>query len=65
MDIAAASIQMSNMEVAQEIDVSVAKMAMDSFDAKAADFMKLLDANLKIMEQSVSPHLGGNLDIKI
>ena len=65
IDIAAASIQMSNMEAAQEIDVSIAKMAMDTVDTRAADFMKLLDANLKVMEQSVNPHIGGNLDIKI
>lgn len=65
MDVAALSMGLSQMKVAQEASVSVLKMSMDNAKVQSADLMKMLEVNTKIMEQSVSPHIGGNIDIKL
>ena len=58
MDIAALSMGLSQMQLAQEVGVSVMKMAMETSEVQVADLTKL-------MEQSVTPHLGGNIDISL
>lgn len=58
MDIAALSTGLSQMKVAQEASVSVLKMAMDTAKGQSLDLAKML-------EQSVNPHIGGNIDISI
>ena len=58
MDIAAMSTVMSQMKVQQEASMSVMKMAMDTAKQNTSDMVKT-------MEMSVSPHLGGNIDIKL
>lgn len=58
MDIAALSMGLSQMQLAQEVGVSVMKMAMETSEVQVADLTKL-------MEQSVTPHIGGNIDISL
>ena len=58
MDIAALSMGLSQMQLAQEVGVSVLKMAMETSEVQVADLTKM-------MEQSVTPHLGGNTDISL
>lgn len=58
MDIAALSIALSQFKVAQSASISVAKMTMDT--AKQS-----MDQQVKLMEQSVNPNLGANIDIKL
>lgn len=65
MDIAAMSMGLSQMKVAQQASISVMKIAIDSAKGQAGDMAKMLEANTKMMEQSVKPHVGGNLDIKL
>lgn len=65
MDIAALSISLSQMKIAQQASVSVLKMAMDTAKVQAVDLTKMLEVNTKIMEQSVNPHLGKNIDIRL
>ncbi len=65
MDIAALSMGLSQMKIAQQASISVMKMAMDAAEMQAVNLMKLLETNSKMMEQSVQPHLGANLDIKL
>ncbi len=65
MDIAALSMNLSQMKVAQEASVSVLKMAMNSMKGQSIDLTDMLKVNTKIMEQSVNPHIGKNIDIKI
>jgi hypothetical protein len=65
MDIADLSMGLSQMKVAQEASVSVSKIAMDSMKGQSIDLAKMLEVNTKIMEQSVNPHVGGNIDISI
>lgn len=65
MDIAALSMNLSQMKVAQEASVSVLKMAMDSMKGQSFDLTQMLEVNTKMMEQSVNPYIGGNIDISI
>lgn len=58
MDIAALSSGLSQMKLAQAVSVSVAKISMDTVETQANEMVKML-------EQSVQPHLGGNLDIRL
>ena len=46
------------MQFAQEVGVSVLKMAMDSVEVQAVGLTKM-------MEQSVTPHLGGSIDVSL
>lgn len=38
-------------------------MAMDSMKGQSVDLTRMLEVNTKMMEQSVNPHIGGNIDI--
>lgn len=58
MDIAALSMGLSQMKLANEVGVSVMKMAMDTAVDQSAEMTKM-------METSVNPHIGGNIDIKL
>lgn len=58
MDIGALSMGLSQMKIAQEASVSVMKMAMETGEVQ-------LEELTKIMEQSVVPNLGGNIDISL
>ena len=65
LNIAALSMGLSQMKVAQEASVSVLKMAMDSMKVQSVDLTKMLEVNTKMMEQSVNPYAGGNIDISL
>ena len=65
MGIAALSMDISQMKVAEEASASVLKMAMDSMKGQSVDLAKMLEVNTKMMEQSVNSHIGGNIDISI
>jgi hypothetical protein len=65
MDIAALSMGLSQMKAAEGASASVLKMAMDNMKGQSVDLAKMLEVNTKIMEQSVNPHIGGNIDISI
>jgi hypothetical protein len=57
MDIAAISIGFNQMKVSQEVNMSVLKIAMDTAKEQAVDLIKLL-------EVTVSPYLGGNIETR-
>ena len=57
MDIAAMSMGLSQMKLANDVGASVLKMAMDTGEGQMDDIMKM-------MEQSVNPHIGLSIDIK-
>ena len=62
MDIAALSVVLNNSKIADQAGVQVMKLAMDT----AASQSKALTADMvQLMQQSVQPHLGGNVDIKV
>lgn len=58
MDIAGLSMGLSQMKLSNEISTSVLKMAMDSSVGQMEDLTQM-------MEQSVNPHIGSSLDIKL
>ncbi|WP_338028330.1 YjfB family protein [Crassaminicella indica] len=49
---------MSQEKVMQQASLSVMKMAMDTSKSQSVELTKM-------MEQSVNPHVGGNIDIKL
>ena len=57
MDIASLSMALSQMNVRQEASVSVMKKSMDQAESNGASVVKML-------EQSVQPHIGGSVDLK-
>ena len=57
MDIAALSMAMSQMNARTEANVSIMKKTIDQAETIGQDVVKML-------EQSVRPHIGGNLDIR-
>lgn len=64
MDIAALSVIKSMAHIKQQAGIQVLKMAMDS-SQENADFYTRMLAPVKQMEQSVSPHLGRYIDIRV
>ncbi|BEP29079.1 YjfB family protein [Helicovermis profundi] len=58
MDIASLSTAMSQMNIASQVSTRVMKLGMDSAKQN-------MENQLKIIEQSVSPNLGKNIDIKL
>ncbi|WP_081986995.1 YjfB family protein [Planococcus sp. CAU13] len=57
MDIAALSMALSQMNVRQEASISVMKKSMDQAESGGQDLIKML-------EQSVQPHIGGSVNVK-
>ncbi len=58
MDVAAASIELKGIQLAQQVDVALVKKVMDTSEENA-------QALISTMERSVSPNLGGNIDIRV
>lgn len=65
MDIAAMSTMISQAKVQQQASLSVMKMAMNVGKTQMNDIVQMVEESTKAMEQSVTPHLGGNIDIKL
>lgn len=65
MDIAGLSMGLSQMKVAQQVSMSVLKMAMNASQVQMEDLLQMVQQNAKMMEQSVNPHIGGKIDIKL
>lgn len=58
MDVAAMSVVMKQGQLMQQVGVAVMKKAMESAEIST-------EALLQVMEQSVQPNLGQNIDIKL
>lgn len=66
MDIAALSMGLSQMKVAQQASISVMKMAMDTAKGQASDLASLLESSTtKVSDNSLTPHLGRNIDTNV
>lgn len=57
MDIAALSTAMSQASLQQQVSLSVTNKAMEQSEVAS-------EGLIKMMEQSVQPHLGGSIDVK-
>lgn len=58
MDIASLSTALSMTQLNNDIGVAMLSKQLDTMEDMG-------DSMVKIMEQSVTPHLGGNIDISI
>ena len=58
MDIAALSTSMSQMNLTSQIGTAVLSMSMDMAETAG-------DGLIKVMESSVTPELGTNIDIRV
>ena len=66
MDIAAISMGLSQMKVAQQASISVMKMAMDTAKGQASDLASMLESSTtKLSDNSLTPHLGRNIDTSV
>ena len=65
MNIPSLSIAMNQSKLHHQVRVSVMKMAMESMKTQGIELAEMLETTTKIMEQSVNPHIGGNVDISI
>ncbi len=65
MDIAALSMGLSQMKVAQQAGISVMKLAVDAAQGQTAELAKMLEAGFQAMEASVTSHLGANIDVSV
>jgi hypothetical protein len=58
MDVALASMALSQSQLMTNVSVAVLKNSLDTVEVSA-------DNMIKMMEQSVSPNLGQSIDIKL
>lgn len=58
MDIAVLTIMMNQSQIQQQASLSVMKIAMNTAEQNSVDLTKML-------EQSVQPHLGSSIDLKL
>lgn len=57
MDIAALSMVLNQAKVQQQVDISLTKKAMNQAQENSNSLVKM-------MQQSIQPHLGGSIDVK-
>lgn len=72
MDIPSLSVALSQSKVMDQAGTAVLSMALDSTKQETATLIEMMDASVgapevsaKMMEQSVHPNLGANIDISI
>lgn len=68
MDIAALSMGMSQMQVAQQASLSVMKMAMDTGTEQMTDMMKMVEtstASAPVAGPAPNPYIGQMLDVTV
>ncbi|NLB78864.1 MAG: putative motility protein [Clostridiaceae bacterium] len=58
MDVAAMSVVMKQGQLMRQVGIAVMKKAMDSAEMSTENL-------LKVLEQSVNPNLGQNIDIRL
>ena len=58
MDIAALSVSLNQINTSSEVGVVMLSKALDTQEEMGAEMIKM-------MEQSVTPHLGANIDVSV
>lgn len=64
MDIAALSSIMAQSKVQQQVGIQLSSKVMDVAKQQSDALMKIMESGNAI-EKSVTPYLGGNIDIKL
>lgn len=63
MDIAGVSTALSNVSLQSSVGTAVLDKAMDTNEALGAGMIQMIDA--AAMEQSVTPNVGANFDMRV
>lgn len=63
MDIAGLSTALSTTQVQTQVSTAVLGKSMDTLETLGQGMVQMIDA--AAMEQSVNPHLGANIDMRI
>jgi hypothetical protein len=58
MDIAALSMSLNQINTSSEVGVAMLSKALDTQETMGAEMVKM-------MEQSVNPHIGANIDVSV
>ncbi len=58
MDIAAMSMSLNQINTSSEVGVAMLSKALDTQETMGAEMIKM-------MEQSVNPHIGANIDVTV
>jgi hypothetical protein len=64
MDIAAISTLLAQGNVRANASVAVASKVKDMMELNGAQLVELMKT-MSVLENSVTPHIGGNIDIKL
>ncbi len=65
MDIAALSMNMAQANAMTQVSTAVLAMGLETIEETGATVVEMMAESTKAMEQSVNPHLGGNIDILV
>lgn len=63
MDIAGLSTALSTNQIQTQVSTAVLSKSMDTLETLGQGMVQMIDA--AAMEQSVNPHLGANIDMRI
>lgn len=63
MDIAGLSTEMRTLALQEKVGTAVLSKTLDVNEELGAGLVQMIDA--AAMEQSVNPHVGGNVDIRV
>ncbi|MBO5302856.1 MAG: YjfB family protein [Lachnospiraceae bacterium] len=63
MDIAGMSMALSQVNLQTDIGVALLSKSMDMNETLGAGMVNMIEASA--MEQSVTPHIGGNIDLYV
>lgn len=64
MDVAAISMALASSKTQASASVAVASKVKDLAEQNGANLIKLMEST-NVMEQSVTPHVGGNIDVRL
>lgn len=63
MDIAALSMSMAQNDIGSRISLAVLDKTMETAESAGAQMVQMIDA--AAIQRSVTPHIGGNIDISV
>ncbi len=63
MDIAGLAMVMAQNDIMSKVGVAVLDRSLETAEAASAQLVGMIDASA--MQNSVTPHIGGNIDISV
>lgn len=65
MDIAGLSMSLSQIKVAQQVSISVLNLSMNTVKTQSSEMIHMIQDSTRVLENSVTPHLGSRIDTKL